>query len=84
VTQPGTRSEVRGLLGRVSDIERLAMKLAVGRANPRDLVALGRSLEALPALAHALESCPDLSAREALGIAPVPRGSVCAAIYARS
>ncbi|HWL89475.1 MAG TPA: DNA mismatch repair protein MutS [Polyangiaceae bacterium] len=78
VTQPGTRSEVRGLLGRVSDIERLAMKLAVGRANPRDLVALGRSLEALPALAHALESCPDLSAREALGIAPgAPWLDVC-------
>ncbi|WP_394836849.1 DNA mismatch repair protein MutS [Pendulispora rubella] len=68
VTQPGLRSEVRSLLGRVSDIERLAMKLAVGRANPRDLVALGRSLEALPSLGHALSSCPDLSAREALGI----------------
>ncbi|WP_394822927.1 DNA mismatch repair protein MutS [Pendulispora albinea] len=79
VTQPGLRAEVRSLFGRVSDIERLAMKLAVGRASPRDLVALGRSLEALPAVAHALESCPDLSAREALGIAPgAPWLDVCA------
>ena len=83
VTQPGLRSEVRSLLGRVSDIERLAMKLAVGRANPRDLVALGRSLDALPALAHALESCPDLSAREALGVAPnAPWLDACADLSA--
>jgi DNA mismatch repair protein MutS len=68
VTQPGLRNEVRSLLGKVSDIERLATKLAVDRAGPRDLLALGRSLEQLPDLDRAFRECPDKSAREALGV----------------
>jgi DNA mismatch repair protein MutS len=69
VTQPGLRTEVRTKLGEVADLERLAVKLTVDRASPRDLVALRRSLAELPGLAAALASCPDRSAREALGIA---------------
>jgi DNA mismatch repair protein MutS len=44
------RAEVRDLLRRVSDLERLANRLLVGRAGPRDLLALADGLEAVPEL----------------------------------
>ncbi len=44
------RSELRTVLGRVSDIERLAGRLGAGRATPRDLLSLRQSLERLPEL----------------------------------
>ena len=67
-TQPGMRVEFRDRLSQVFDLERLAIKLALDRAAPRDLVALRRSLAGLPGLAATLDGCPDPSAREALGI----------------
>jgi DNA mismatch repair protein MutS len=70
VTHPGTRGEVRDRLADLGDLERLAVKLALDRASPRDLVALRRALAALPPLAEVLSRCPDPSAREALGVAP--------------
>jgi DNA mismatch repair protein MutS len=70
VTQPGLRAEMREKLAEVGDLERLAVKLTMDRASPRDLVALRRSLAELPGIARALERCPDPSAREALGVAP--------------
>jgi DNA mismatch repair protein MutS len=68
VRQPGIRTEVRELLEEVGDVERLAVKLALDRAVPRDLVALRRSLAALPKLADVLARCPDADTREALGV----------------
>ncbi|MGA7120189.1 MAG: DNA mismatch repair protein MutS, partial [Polyangiaceae bacterium] len=68
VTQPGMRAELRERMADVGDIERLAVKLALDRAAPRDLGALRRSLAALPGLVDTLERCPDRSAREALGL----------------
>ncbi len=65
---PGTRRQIRELLAEVGDVERLAVKLALDRAAPRDLVALRRSLAALPKLAIALDGCPESSARDALGV----------------
>ena len=47
------RRRLRDALGQVSDLERLAGKLGTGRAGPRDLAALGRSLELLPAVRSA-------------------------------
>lgn len=44
------RSELRQLLGRIYDLERLAGRLGAGRANPRDLLSLRQSLERLPEL----------------------------------
>ncbi len=67
VQHPGLRKEVRDRLADVGDIERLAIKLALDRAGPRDLAGLRRSLSVLPALEQALAMCPDPSAREALG-----------------
>ncbi|MCI2430066.1 DNA mismatch repair protein MutS [Candidatus Acetothermia bacterium] len=44
------RSELRQLLKRLCDLERLAGRLGAGRSNPRDLLALRQSLERLPEL----------------------------------
>ncbi len=44
------RRDLREALGRVTDIERTAAKLATGRAGPRDLVSLRQSAEGLPRL----------------------------------
>jgi DNA mismatch repair protein MutS len=45
------RAELRKLLGQVLDIERLLAKITIGSAGPRELLALGKSLEQAPALA---------------------------------
>jgi DNA mismatch repair protein MutS len=50
------RGRLRDALRGVRDLERLLAKVARPAATPRDLVALRRSLEALPAVAAALES----------------------------
>jgi len=70
VTQPGLRTEVRHRLGSVGDLERLAVKLSVERAGPRDLGALRSSLAELPAISSALDAIADPSAREALDVVP--------------
>ena len=46
----GLRSGFRDRLGEIADVERLAAKVGSERAAPRELLALGRSLEVLPAL----------------------------------
>ncbi len=48
------RSEIRKLLAAVLDIERLLSKLTLGTAGPRELMALGRSLELVPKLKRQL------------------------------
>jgi DNA mismatch repair protein MutS len=68
VLDPGLRRELREGLGEILDLERLAVKLAMDRALPRDLAAIRRSLNALPVLTGALDRCPEPSAREALGV----------------
>ncbi len=70
VTQPGLRAEVRGRLGKIADVERLAVKLGVDRIGPRELALLRSSLAELPGIDDALEACPDKGAREALEIGP--------------
>jgi DNA mismatch repair protein MutS len=66
VTQPGLRSEIRARLDKVADIERLAVKLAVDRIGPRELLALRTSLGELPGIDDALAACRDPGVREAL------------------
>ncbi len=51
----------------VGDQERLASRAAQGHANARELVALRRSLEAVPALQKALARCEALAIRELAG-----------------
>lgn len=56
LTQDGTlRVELEDVLRQVSDLERLTNRLSVGRANPRDLLALCASLETVPVIAKIIE-----------------------------
>jgi DNA mismatch repair protein MutS len=61
------RTEIRKLLGRVLDLERLLAKVTLGTASPRDLMGLGRSLAVIPEIRKALSdaqlSIGDLPAR---------------------
>ncbi len=47
-----SRTRVRQRLRTMADVERIAGRVALGRASPRDLSALGRTLETLPAIAE--------------------------------
>jgi DNA mismatch repair protein MutS len=44
------RSELRKILGSILDLERLLARLTLGTAGPRELLALGKSLELIPKL----------------------------------
>ena len=68
VTQPGLRKEVREALAGVRDLERLVIKVVLGRAAPRDLSAMRETLALLPKLRDALEGCHDATGRDALGV----------------
>ncbi|MEM1128831.1 MAG: DNA mismatch repair protein MutS, partial [Bacteroidota bacterium] len=61
--QPSLRTQVRTELAQVGDLERLASKVALGRATPRDLVHLKTTLEQIPALQGLLadEPCTTLA-----------------------
>jgi len=48
------RNQVAALLGRVADMERLVNRVGSSIANPRELVALRRSLEVVPELREAI------------------------------
>ncbi len=50
------RAELRKHLGGILDLERLLAKVTLGSAGPRDLLALGRSLEAIPALKRCFDT----------------------------
>jgi DNA mismatch repair protein MutS len=52
-------------LAGVQDVTRIAARLALGRASPRDLVALGRSLGRLRAMADAVAGAPTLAGHAA-------------------
>jgi DNA mismatch repair protein MutS len=56
VGQPFLREDVRALLEQVFDVERLAARVSTLRAHPRDLVALGRSMEVVVPLAAKLDA----------------------------
>ena len=50
------RAELRKQLGGILDLERLLAKVTLGSASPRDLLALGRSLEKIPALKQCFDT----------------------------
>jgi DNA mismatch repair protein MutS len=50
------RAELRKQLGGILDLERLLAKITLGSANPRDVLALGRSLEKIPALKRCFDT----------------------------
>lgn len=61
------RDALSAALKPVGDLERLVSRAAQGHANARELVALRRSLEAVPALQQALTACQALATRELAG-----------------
>jgi DNA mismatch repair protein MutS len=75
------RGALRERLSRVRDIERLAAKIASGRAAPRDLLGLGRSLEQLPELLNAADGATSEMLRE-LTVEQDPLADVAARIGA--
>src|SRR5271157_3867438 len=50
------RAELRKQLAAVLDLERLLAKVTLGSAGPRDLLALGRSLDKVPALKRSFDT----------------------------
>ncbi|MBY0263410.1 MAG: DNA mismatch repair protein MutS, partial [Phycisphaerales bacterium] len=53
-------------LANVQDIARISARLALGRATPRDLVALGRSLEQIGPVGEAIVNAPALARHAAI------------------
>lgn len=53
--------ELRDHLDGIGDIARIAGRLALGRATPRDLVALGHSLARIPSVVESLENTPSFA-----------------------
>jgi DNA mismatch repair protein MutS len=50
------RAELRKQLGGILDLERLLAKVTLGSAGPRDVLALGRSIERIPALKRCFDT----------------------------
>ena len=50
------RADIRKQLASILDLERLLAKVTLGSAGPRDLLALGRSLEKIPALKRCFDT----------------------------
>ncbi len=58
VSDDAARHAVRRCLKNLADVERIAGRVALSRASPRDLAALGRTLAALPELSRAIAVDP--------------------------
>jgi DNA mismatch repair protein MutS len=84
VADPALADHLRAILRKVYDVQRLLARVTTGRASPRDLSFLGRTLRSLPglkarltarksALLNQLEGeidlCPDLRSRLDAGLA---------------
>ncbi|MCP4676438.1 MAG: DNA mismatch repair protein MutS, partial [Deltaproteobacteria bacterium] len=61
------RSDMLDVLGQIGDVERLAARIGLGAATPRDLGVLRNSLRVVPDLDDLLTSCPVPDADEVLG-----------------
>jgi DNA mismatch repair protein MutS len=64
VEAPTLQDRLATALKDVGDLERLVSRAAQGRAGARDLVALRRSLDAIPAVRDAAGACEALAIRE--------------------
>jgi len=69
VQNPRLREELRAALGGVGDLERLAMRAALGEASPRELGALRDGLAGAARSADVLEVLTDPEARDCVGLA---------------
>lgn len=64
VQKPMLRQEIRNQLKRILDLERLAAKISLAAANPRDVVALKKSLQPLPEIKPQLDGLSSSLFRE--------------------
>jgi DNA mismatch repair protein MutS len=83
VRDPSLRNDLRQALGEASDLERLSARVGTGRATPRDLVALARTLALLPKIkarltARTSQRLRDLEA--AIELCPEVRSEIEAAL----
>ena len=69
VQNPRLRDELRAALASVGDLERLAMRAALGEATPRELGALRDGLGGAADSVRLLDSQSDAAMRETLGLA---------------
>jgi DNA mismatch repair protein MutS len=69
------QSALREALGKIGDLERLAVKVNAGWATPRDLRLLGESLLQLPAVAQLIRAHPSLGELDPLATALHQLGS---------
>ena len=67
VDQDALRRAVRDAFAEVRDLERLAVKVGAGRANPREMRALAASLARIPLVKNALEAARAPLLQEAAG-----------------
>ena len=67
VASPALRDRLHEVLKPVGDLERLVSRAAQGHATARELVALRRSLESIPAVQDALRQCSALVTKELAG-----------------
>lgn len=72
VDNPLIRSDLREILGKVGDLERLSVRAALGEATPKDLGALRDGLLAAPSVIEKVRELPDASSKRALGLDPHP------------
>ena len=74
VADPGLRRRLRETLSRVSDVERIASRIALAQARPRELAALGATLASLPAIRGTLaDAAPPLLAEAGAALDIDPR-----------
>ena len=64
VEAPALLADLREALDGIGDLARLASRVALGVATPRDLAALRTTLAPLPAIRAAAERCPDPLVRQ--------------------
>ena len=83
VRDSGLRADLRDSLDGANDLERLAARVGTGRASPRDLAALARTLGLLPKIKARLTARPSKRLAElegALELCPEIRGEIQAAL----
>jgi DNA mismatch repair protein MutS len=57
VSDSAALADIRKMLDEVSDLERIAARVATARATPRDMLALGSTLRQVPAMNSLLGAC---------------------------
>jgi len=74
------RADIRTQLSGIQDMERLLAKVTLGSAGPRELLALGKSLERVPSLAGCAQKAGLATLHRALDDVPEARNAILEAL----